>query len=91
MGYFVFMQEKRRSIQAWAHKSNAELQFLCDPLWKALSKEEKDKYKSKKKQAKWAELDKHVKDRQREDKLRADLLAERAQRSARSLASLYSI
>ena len=73
MGYFDFMQEKRKTVPGWAHKTNAELQALCDPLWRALSKKEKDRYKSKKKQARKAVLDKHVKDRQREDKLAKEL------------------
>ena len=60
-------------MPGWAHKTNAELQILCDPLWRALSKKEKDRYKSKKKQARKAVLDKHVKDRQREDKLAKEL------------------
>ena len=73
MGYFVFMQEKRMKVKGWRNKTNAELQKLCDPLWKALSKEEKEKYKSKKKQGKRAELDRHVAERQRQDKLEKEL------------------
>ena len=39
--YLLFMQEQRYIVRGWANKSGAELQKLCDPLWKALSKEEK--------------------------------------------------
>ena len=47
--YFLFMQEQRQRVPGWANRSNAELQLLCDPLWKALSKEEKSVYKEQKK------------------------------------------
>ena len=73
MGYFEFMQQKRREVKGWRNKTNAELQKLCDPLWKALSKEEKDRYKNMKKKGKRAELDKHVMERQRQDKLEKEL------------------
>ena len=49
MAYFLFMQEQRQRVPGWANRSNAELQRLCDPLWKALSKEEKAVYKEQKK------------------------------------------
>ena len=49
MAYFLFMQEQRQRVSGWANRSNAELQLLCDPLWKALSKEEKTVYKEQKK------------------------------------------
>ena len=49
MAYFLFMQEQRQRVSGWANRSNAELQRLCDPLWKALSKEEKAVYKEQKK------------------------------------------
>ena len=48
-GYFLFMQEKKSSVPGWSHMSNSELQRMCDPLWKALSKEEKERYKRMKK------------------------------------------
>merc|ERR1719348_2563812 len=48
-GYFLFMQEQREAVPNWANKSNFELQKLCDPLWRELSKEEKDTYKEMKK------------------------------------------
>ena len=48
MAYFLFMQEQRQRVPGWSNRSNAELQRLCDPLWKALSKEEKAVYKEKK-------------------------------------------
>ena len=60
-------------MKGWRNKSNAELQHLCDPLWKALSKEEKDRYKNMKKRGKRAELDAHVKERQRQDQLEKEL------------------
>ena len=47
--YFLFMQEQRKKIPGWANKTNNELQALCDPLWRKLDKEEKDKYKQMKK------------------------------------------
>ena len=45
MAFFLFMQEQRARVPGWAGKSNPELQVLCNPLWKKLSKEEKAKYK----------------------------------------------
>ena len=54
-GYFLFMQDMRRSRAGWSSKSNPELQTLCDPLWRALPQEEKKKYKVKKKQLRLAE------------------------------------
>ena len=45
----------RRKKPGWASKGNTELQSLCDPLWRALPKEEKDKYKLKKKEMRLAE------------------------------------
>ena len=53
--YMLFMQEKRHSVPAWSNKTNTELQLLCDPLWRALPKEEKDKYKAVKKEQRRAE------------------------------------
>ena len=47
--YFLFMQEQRKKVPGWGNKSNNELQALCDPLWRKLDKEEKDKYKQMKK------------------------------------------
>jgi len=47
--YFLFMQEQRNTVPGWANKSNTELQALCDPLWRKLNREEKDKYKQMKK------------------------------------------
>ena len=47
--YFLFMQEQRKVVPGWANKSNNELQALCDPLWRKLDKEEKQKYKNMKK------------------------------------------
>jgi hypothetical protein len=47
--YFLFMQEQRQLVFGWANKSNNELQALCDPLWRRLDKEEKEKYKKLKK------------------------------------------
>jgi len=47
--YFLFMQEQRKKVPGWANKTNNELQALCDPLWRKLDKEEKDKYKQMKK------------------------------------------
>jgi len=43
------MQEQRNTVPGWANKSNTELQALCDPLWRKLNREEKDKYKQMKK------------------------------------------
>jgi len=47
--YFLFMQEQRKKVPGWANKTNNELQALCDPMWRKLDKEEKDKYKQMKK------------------------------------------
>ena len=47
--YFLFMQEQRKKVPGWANKTNNELQALCDPLWRKLDREEKDKYKQMKK------------------------------------------
>ena len=47
--YFLFMQEQRKNVPGWANKTNNELQALCDPLWRKLDREEKDKYKQMKK------------------------------------------
>ena len=67
MGYFLFLQEKRMTVRGWGNKTIAELQILCDPLWRALSKEEKAKYKHEKKRAKRMELDQAVKERQAQE------------------------
>ena len=73
MGYFVFMQEKRRTEEGWERKTNTELQTLCDPLWRALSREEKNEYKSQGKKAKRLDLDLHVKERQRQERFVEEL------------------
>ena len=54
-----FMQEQRYIVRGWANKSGAELQKLCDPLWKALSKEEKAVYKEQKKSLKMTKMEQH--------------------------------
>ena len=53
------MQEQRYIVRGWANKSGAELQKLCDPLWKALSKEEKAVYKEQKKSLKMTRMEQH--------------------------------
>eukprot|EP00092_Neocalanus_flemingeri_P016858 GFUD01018235.1.p1 GENE.GFUD01018235.1~~GFUD01018235.1.p1 ORF type:complete len:703 (+),score=228.32 GFUD01018235.1:78-2186(+) len=55
--YFLFMQEQRKLVPGWSNKSNTELQELCDPLWRRLDKEEKDKYKKMKKALKRERLE----------------------------------
>ena len=55
------------TVRGWGNKTIAELQILCDPLWRALSKEEKAKYKHEKKRAKRMELDRAVKERQAQE------------------------
>ena len=57
--YLLFMQEQRYIVRGWANKSGAELQKLCDPLWKALSKEEKAVYKEQKKSLKMTRMEQH--------------------------------
>ena len=52
--YLLFMQEMRQTRPGWANKGNHELQVLCDPLWRALAREEKYKYKMMKKDFKMA-------------------------------------
>ena len=47
--YFFFMQDMRTQIPGWENKGNVELQSMCDPLWRKLLKEEKEKYKRMKK------------------------------------------
>ena len=44
-GYFLFMQEKKETVDGWNKKSYFELQKLCDPLWRQMSIEEKGTYK----------------------------------------------
>ena len=51
--YHLFMQEMRQTWPGWANKGNHEL-VLCDPLWRALAREEKYKYKMMKKDFKMA-------------------------------------
>eukprot|EP00092_Neocalanus_flemingeri_P085320 GFUD01107358.1.p1 GENE.GFUD01107358.1~~GFUD01107358.1.p1 ORF type:complete len:692 (+),score=227.91 GFUD01107358.1:78-2153(+) len=55
--YFLFMQEQRKLVPGWSNKSNTELQELCDPLWRRLDKEGKDKYKKMKKALKRERLE----------------------------------
>ena len=55
--YFLFMQEMSQTMPGWANKKNHELQVLCDSLWKALSKEEKAKYKQMSKDKKREDLE----------------------------------
>ena len=43
------MQDMRTQIPGWENKGNVELQSMCDPLWRKLLKEEKEKYKRMKK------------------------------------------
>ena len=89
MGYFLFMQEMRYKHPGWGGKSNAELQILCDPLWRALSQEEKAKYKNLKKRAKRAELDQAVRERQaqeeKERQIKEFKLAKEKERQAEEL------
>jgi len=54
--YYLFMQEMSQTKPGWINKKNHELQVLCDSLWKALSKEEKARYKQMSKDKKREEL-----------------------------------
>ena len=53
--YFLFMQDMRTQIPGWENKGNVELQSLCDPLWRKLPKEEKERYKRLKKDLKMSD------------------------------------
>ena len=53
--YFLFMQDMRLQIPGWENKGNVELQSLCDPLWRELPKEEKERYKKMKKDIKMSD------------------------------------
>merc|ERR1719460_1770164 len=65
--YLLFMQEMRQSRPGWANKGNHELQVLCDPLWRALAREEKDIYKMMKKDLKMADRMKLIEERKAEE------------------------
>jgi len=65
--YLLFMQEMRQTRSGWANKGNQELQVLCDPLWRALPRAEKEKYKMMKKEFKMADRNKLVEERQAEE------------------------
>ena len=65
--YLLFMQEMRQTRPGWANKGNHELQVLCDPLWRALAREEKDKYKMMKKDFKMADRMKLIEERKAEE------------------------
>ena len=65
--YLLFMQEMRQTRPGWANKGNHELQVLCDPLWRALPRAEKEKYKMMKKEFKMADRNKLVEERQAEE------------------------
>jgi len=65
--YLLFMQEMRQTRPGWANRGNHELQVLCDPLWRALAREEKDRYKMMKKDFKMADRMKLVEERKAEE------------------------
>ena len=65
--YLLFMHEMRQTRPGWANKGNHELQVLCDPLWRALAREEKDKYKMMKKDLKMADRMKLIEERKAEE------------------------
>ena len=65
--YFLFMQDMRQNHPGWANKGNHELQVLCSPLWRDLPREQKEEYKTMKKEFKMADRIKLVEQRKAEE------------------------
>ena len=50
--FVYYMQEQKRLVPGWKHKSNQELVGLCDKGWTSLSPKEKKRFEDMKEEAK---------------------------------------